>query len=213
MPSSHHYNRHRCEKGTSRPPAGVLASAVSPGPNPAASVKTRVLPPCRRHGRFSAHGIPPPMTRPSQPPPTRRAASFDEKVSLRKYLAGDLLLLSTEDMEDVGLEAPGVTSSPHPLPLSFCRAIMSGLTTSKVFTPPLLGSPRGAFLAEMSKLPRRHGGRSWSTLSRACPLLNAPSPIASLLSWPLLRELEPLALSPRRPGYRAVGYFHFGGTV
>lgn len=139
-------------EGDDRPPAGVLASAVSPGPNSAASVKTRIS----HHAdvmddfrRTASH----PDDAAFAAATNKACGKFRQKIILGEISPGDLLLLSTEIWKTLDSRLQG-SPLAHRLSLSFCRAIMSGLTTSKVFTPPLLGLHFwGAFLAEMSKLP------------------------------------------------------------
>ncbi len=80
-------------------------------------------------------------------------SSFRQRIILGEIPPRDVLVLSKEVWETLEARLP---ASPlgHRLSLSFCRAILSGLTASKVFSPALLDAFFwNAFLTRMTKLP------------------------------------------------------------
>ena len=83
----------------------------------------------------------------------KMCSSFRQRIILGEISPGDILVLSKEVWETLEARLPG-SALGHRLSLSFCRAILSGLTASKVFSPTLLDALFwNAFLARMSKLP------------------------------------------------------------
>ncbi|KAK4233821.1 hypothetical protein C8A03DRAFT_47718 [Achaetomium macrosporum] len=82
---------------------------------------------------------------------------FRQRIILGEASPEDVLLVSAEVWETLRRRLQG---SPlgHRLSLSFCRAVLSGLTNSKVFPPNLVDAPFwNALLAEMTKLPADDG--------------------------------------------------------
>jgi hypothetical protein len=76
-----------------------------------------------------------------------------QRIMLGEIRPNDVLPLSEEVWDMLGLRLQG-SPLDHRLSLSFCRAIMSGITSSKVFSPDLLDAQFwNTFLLQMSKLP------------------------------------------------------------
>lgn len=129
-----------------------LTSAVSPGPSTEASAKAPALPYADVMGDFRRTAMHPDDAA-FVAATNRMCGKFRQKIILGEISPDDIISLSTEIRETLDSRLQG---SPmcHRLFLSLCRAVMSGLTASRVITPSTLDLRFwGAFLAQISQLP------------------------------------------------------------
>ncbi|KAH6853792.1 hypothetical protein B0I37DRAFT_15933 [Chaetomium sp. MPI-CAGE-AT-0009] len=133
-------------------PLAAFTSAALPDPSPSAVVTTQPDPYAALMGGFRwavAHAD------------DERLASYTgklcsgirQRIILGEIPPNDILPLSREIWDMLGSRLQG-SPLDHRLSLSFCRAILSGITSSKVFSPDLLDAQFwNTFLLQMSKHP------------------------------------------------------------
>ncbi len=133
-------------------PSIILTSAASPELSPPLTATTPVTPYAAVLGDFqwaATHADDTTFAALT----IKVCSSFRQRIILGEISPGDILVLSTEVWETLEARLPASLLG-HRLSLSFCRAILSGLTASKVFSPTLLdASFWNAFLTRMSHLP------------------------------------------------------------
>ncbi|KAK3897803.1 hypothetical protein C8A05DRAFT_19502 [Staphylotrichum tortipilum] len=138
--------------GDDGPPIGALTSAVSLGPSSTAAITKQASRYADLMGDFRRTAMHPDDDA-FAAATNKMCAKFQQKIMLGEISPDEVISLSTEIWRTLDLRLQGSPLCCR-LSLSFCRAVMDGLTTSRVFTPSLLGLPFwDTLLAEMSNPP------------------------------------------------------------